>query len=171
MNAISRGQFIASALAVSASAVCRETFAADDALAEAWRLIEEEGACRVVVKDGRIVAVARGRGAGPVLRLLESDFESLANATVVDSVVGLAAAAAAVKGGVARVCARTASETARNFLASNGIPLEAKVVVPTIMNRDLTGPCPLESGLASLTSADAMLAKAESILAGLRSIA
>jgi hypothetical protein len=139
-----------------------------DAESEAWRLIEEEGVCRVVVKGGAVVAVAKGRGAGPVLRLLETDAAALKGATVFDSVVGLAAAAAAVKGGVSKVCARTASEGARAFLAANGVALEAKVVVPQIMNRDMTGPCPLEAGLKGMTSADDMVAQSSSILARLR---
>ena len=167
---MTRRNFISGALAGTLAGVVAATVKrGKDVATEAWRLIEEEGACRVVVKDGEIAAVAKGRGAGPVLRLLETDSAALDGSTVFDSVVGLAAAAAAVKGGAVKVCARTASEGARDFLAANGIELEAKVVVPQIMNRDMTGPCPLEARLKGMTSAAGMVAQSSAILARLRS--
>ncbi len=154
-----------------ASAVGRRLFGSEDAaIAEAWRLIEEEGASRVIVRGGEIAAVAKGRGVRPILALLETDGAALAGAIVVDSVVGLPAAAVAVKGRAAKVLARTASEPARDFLTRSGVPLEAKVVVPNILNRDLTGVCPLEASLVALNGAgpDALVAQAYATLDGLR---
>ncbi len=170
MGKLSRGQFIAAALAgagaagagaaIGVAASRGKAKTAEDAAAEAWRLMEEEGACRVVVKDGTIVSVAKGRGARPALDMLKTSPRSLEGATVFDSVAGLAVAAAAVKGGAAKVCARTASEGAKALLEKNGVALEAKVVVPEIMNRDLTGPCPLESAVSGLEAPAEIVAAA-----------
>ena len=137
---------------------------AEAAEKEALRLIEEEGACRVIVRGGEIVHIESGRGTAPLLRLLANDAEKLEGATLVESVLGLAAAAAAFKGGVEKIIARTASEKAREFLARNAIPLVAETVVPRIMNRDLTGPCPLEASAEGLSSADDIIAAATKTL-------
>ena len=140
----------------------------EDAINEAWRLVEEEGVCRVIVRGSAIVSVERGRGIGPLMRLLDAQPQMLADATVVDSVVGRAAAAVAVKGGVAKVLARTASEGARYILAAGNVPLEAKVVVPHIMNRDLTGVCPIEAATCGFGSPDAIIVAARQTLDALR---
>ncbi len=140
----------------------------EDAINEAWRLVEEEGVCRVIVRGSAIVSVERGRGIGPLMRLLDAQPQMLADATVVDSVVGRAAAAVAVKGGVAKVLARTASEGARDILAAGNVPLEAKVVVPHIMNRDLTGVCPIEAATCGFGSPDAIIVAARQTLDALR---
>lgn len=181
MQSVSRRSFLTSSLAgmaaaagAAAAAAAVPSDAADvfdsdaDALAEAWRLVEEDGCCRVIVRGREIVSKERGRGTGPFLRLLDSRPDVLRGARVVDSTVGIASAAVAVKGGAAKVFARTASEGARDVLARAGIPLEARVVVPHILNRDLSGPCPLESGVAGLAGVDEILVAARQTLAGLR---
>lgn len=169
---MSRRSFIASSfagVAVAASPKPERRFNThSDAIAEAWRLVENDGCCRVIVRGCEIVLTERGRGTGPFLRLLDSRPESLDGATVVDSVVGTASAAVAVKGRVAEVLARTASEGAKDVLARAGIPLEAKVVVPRILNRDMSGPCPLEAGVAGIAGADDILLAARQTLDGLR---
>jgi len=139
------------------------------ALAEAWRLVEEEGVCRAIIQGSAIVSVERGRGVGPLMRLLDAQPQWLKGALLVDSVVGRTAAAAAVKGGVAKVFARTASEGASKILAAANLPLEAKVVVPHIMNRDLTGVCPIEAATQALDTPEAILAAARKALDDLRS--
>ena len=178
---MSRRQFLLSSLAgigaVAASGAAntvlsggevREFAAPDEAIKEAWRLVEEAGFSRVIVKDSAIVAAERGRGVGPLMRLVESSPAILEGATIVDSVVGRAVAAVAVKGGAGKVLARTASAGAREVLAAKGIPLEAKVMVENIMNRDLTGVCPIEAATAGLGDADAIIAAAKLKLDALR---
>jgi hypothetical protein len=175
---ISRRSFLAKSIvgiaaaapvAALAPSAAKNAFATHgEAIAEAMRLVEDEGCCRVVVSGCDIVSTERGRGTGPFLRLLDARPDVLRGAVVVDSVVGTASAAVAVKGGAAKVIARTASEGAKDVLARAGIPLEAEVVVPQILNRDMTGPCPLEAGVAGLTSANDIVASARRTLSDLR---
>lgn len=180
---ISRRGFLASALAGFAAAAAGGTVAAPDggyraetrrfateeaAVAEAWRLIEEEGCCRAIVKGGEIVSVERGRGAGPFIRLLEARPGLLEGAIVVDSTVGTAAAAVAVKGGAVKVLARTASDGAAAVLKRAGVPLEAKVAVRHIMNRLLTGPCPVEASVTGLEDPGEIIAAARRTIESMR---
>lgn len=176
---LSRRGFLASSLAgLGASMTVGETTSTADAgnfptqdaaIAEAWRLVEEYGACRVIIRECKIVSLERGRGLGPFLRLLETRPQCLKGAIVVDSVLGVASAAVAVKGGSVKVLARTASKSACEMLARNGIPFEAKVVVPHILNRNLTGICPLEASTQGLDAPDEIIATARKVLASLRS--
>ena len=179
---LSRRQFLLSSLmglgAVAAAGASGVTAGAggeesnfpspEAALKEAWRLVEEEGVCRVVVRGSSIVSVERGRGVGPLVRLLDARPQLLKGSVVVESVVGRAAAAIAVQGGVARVLARTASEGARDVLSAAQVPLEAKVVVPHIMNRDLTGICPIEAATEGFNSPADIVAAARRTLDTLR---
>ena len=178
---MSRRSFLASSLAsvvtvanASTAAVAappeakREFGSHAEALAEAWRLVEEDGCCRVIVCGREIVSSERGRGVGPFLRLLDARPDVIKGAAIVDSVVGTASAAVAVKGGAEKVFARTASEGAKDVLARAGIPLEAKVVVPHILNRDMSGQCPLEAGVAGLSGVDEIVVAARKTLSALR---
>ena len=140
----------------------------DEAIKAAWRLVEEEGVSRVIVKGDAILSVERGRGVGPLFRLLASSPQLIKGATIVDSVAGRAVAAVAAKGGAKEVLARTASEGAKEVLAASGIPLEAKVMVAHIMNRDLTGTCPIEAATEGLDSPDEIVAAAKRKLDELR---
>lgn len=140
----------------------------DEAIREAWRLVEEEGVSRVIVKGDAILSVERGRGVGPLIRLLASSPDLLKGATIVDSVAGRAVAAVAAKGGAVKVLARTASEGAKEVLAANGIPLEAKVLVGHIMNRDLTGTCPIEVATEGLENPQEIIVAARRKLDELR---
>ena len=180
---MSRRRFLLSSLAgfgaVAASGAAsalpasrtKEYASHEDACNEAWRLIEEDGACRAIVSGRAIVSVEHGRGVGPLMRLMASNPSLLDGTVMVDSVVGRAAAAIAVKGGVKKVLARTASEGAKSVLARGGVALEAKVVVPGIMNRDLTGACPVEAATAGLESPDEIIAATARTLDALRNSA
>lgn len=178
MSDMSRRKFLLSSLAgLGAAAVTRAglggdlgyTFGThDEAVREAWRLVEEDGAARAIVKGCEVVSVERGRGVGPLIRLLVSSPQLLKGATIVDSVAGRAVAAVAAKGGAKEVLARTASEGAKEVLAASGIPLEAKVMVAHIMNRDLTGTCPIEAATEGLDSPDEIVAAAKRKLDELR---
>jgi len=127
-----------------------------DALAEARKLLEGGFAC-VLLKDGVIIARVKGRGVSPLLDLLDHAPDKLRGAWLVDRVIGRAAAAIAVMGGVKRVDTLLAAEGAKDILAKKGITLSADKTVPMILNRDKTGSCPMEAAVKKLSEPKAML--------------
>ena len=140
----------------------------DDALAEAKSLIESRGFACVLLKDGVIVARMKGRGVSPLLDLLDNAPDKLRGAWLVDRVIGRAAAAIAVMGGVARVHAMLAAEGAANIFAKKGIEFSADKTVPVILNRDKTGSCPMEAAVKKLSDPKAMLKAIRKRIAELR---
>ena len=119
-----------------------------DVLDEAARLIRVGRAGVVLVKDGVIALVEpNGPGVKPILGIHDDFPEDLKGATVVDKVVGRAAAAIALDGGAARVHGLLMSEEARAFLEAHGVPATAERSVPRILNRAHDGLCPLEDAV------------------------
>lgn len=92
---------------------------------------------------------AEGKGVQPILTLLDKD--ALRDATVVDKVIGRAAAAVAIVGKVRRVHALLMSEEAKSLLEKHGVHTSADKVVPKILNRELTASCPMEATVAKET--------------------
>ena len=114
-----------------------------------------EGASSVVARDGVIVAKESGRGVAPLLKL--HDMGLLKGAILADKVIGRAAAAIAVSGGVRKVWAALISDDAAELLAASGVEWAAKERVPRILNRDKSGMCPFEKAVEGLSDAGKML--------------
>ena len=131
---------------------------AGEVLDEAISLIEKQGKSCVIVKDGVIAAVNEGRGIKPLLELVDRDKSKLEGATVVDKVIGRAAASICIVAKVKRVCALMASNDAIALLAKHGIECEARERVEMILNRARTGSCPMEAACANLDDPAAMVA-------------
>jgi len=100
-------------------------------------------------RDGKTVAREFGRGVGPALKLLDAGL--LVGSEVCDHIVGRAAAAIFVVGGVVRVHADVMSEGAARLLAGHGVPASSDVVTDEIVNRQGTGSCPMEAAVAALS--------------------
>lgn len=113
-------------------------------------------------RDGKIVARERGRGIGPALLLFRKGL--LAGSDVADHIVGRAAAAIFVAGGVAKIHADVMSEGAAKFLSEHGIPNSADVLTSEIVNRRGTGPCPMEAAVKGLDDPKEMVAAVERTL-------
>jgi len=112
----------------------------------------------VVLKDGRIAEIERGRGVSPLLRLYDRDRTALRGGIVVDKVIGRAAAAIAICGGARFVHGRIMSEDAQSFLKDNGIPSSCTLMVKRILNQRRDGLCPLERSVLGITEPAAALA-------------
>ena len=78
---------------------------------EARRLILEEDAPCVFLKDGKIAKVGEGTGVRPLIAVLEQEPELFRGAEVVDKIVGKAAAMLSVLGGAKRVVGLTMGTT------------------------------------------------------------
>lgn len=105
-------------------------------------LLGAESNSLVVVRDGRMLFSSRLPGIQPLLDALDSNV--LPGSAVADKVVGRAAAMIVTQGGVTSVHTPVMSQGAVEVLTDNGVLYCADTIVPGILNRDGTGPCPME---------------------------
>ncbi len=119
--------------------------------------ILKTGGHSLVVDNGTLHAYD-GCGVSDLYRLVAENPEMLYMAEVADKVVGKAAAALMVKGGVRKVFAVVASELASELLRQNGVELDCETLVPYIENRRRTGWCPLETRCKDCVSVDECVA-------------
>ena len=111
---------------------------------EKIRQLEQSGLSIQIEQDGQIIFQSAEPMLKPLFLCLNEQREQMRGATVIDKIVGLAAAYLCVLGQVGEVFAPLASESAKRFLAENHITLQASLIIPQIMNRDNSGPCPME---------------------------
>lgn len=130
--------------------VPREDLLGEDTdLAKARKLVLS-GHALALVKGGTVLYVSDGNGLRPLLEASLVLGKDAAGASLGDRVVGLAVARVALHLGVAGVYGGTGSQKAGRELDRVGVPYLFDRTVPAIMNRDGTGPCPMET-LASVT--------------------
>lgn len=133
-------------LATAGAAYAAET----DPVETARKLIVEGKAECVVIRGGRLFR-ENGRGVSPLLEFhdhREPGF--LKGATVVDKVIGRAAAMIILSGGATRVHGELMSEDAKALLESKGITVSYGTLVPRILNADKSDLCPLEKSVAGI---------------------
>lgn len=136
---------------------------------EAVKMVHENRAECVVVKDNAILAVERGRGVSPLLKLYDTKKELMAGATVVDKVIGRAAAFIVIKGKAKAVYGKIMSEDAKELLAQYDIKATHDLLVPRILNRKRDGLCPLEDSVKDAKDADSALKSMRKRIIELRS--
>ena len=127
-----------------------------DLIAEMSALIQHGGAAVVTAKDGVIQTHEEGRGVLPILKLLDEG--KLRHTLVVDKVIGRAAAAICIVGGARQVHGLLMSEDAKKLLTQKGITATAGKLVPRILDRKMSGGCPLEATVAEETDPEKMVA-------------
>lgn len=97
----------------------------------------------LVISNGSIRTFDK-RGIADLYAVLKQDPEFLNGASLADKVIGKAAAALMVLGGVREVYSDIICLSAIDLLRNNKIQLNYGIVVPNITNRTKTGLCPLE---------------------------
>lgn len=123
----------------------------------AVRDIKEGKSSCIVIKDGKKVKSVLSRGVKPILEMLEDN--CLQDATVVDKVVGRAAAFVMVQGGVKSCYAVNVSEGAVQVFVQFGIDFKYENISEHIVNRTGDGICPMEQAVVGITSpSEAILA-------------
>ena len=99
----------------------------------------------VLIRKGeQVVFTSREPMLRPLLKAIDQLGPALRGATVVDRIVGKAAALLCAYAGVGEVLTPLASEPAIDLLTARGIPVSARRIVPYIRNRDGTDMCPME---------------------------
>lgn len=109
---------------------------------EIIQLLHKEGySCVIANKEIRTFSQ---HGVKDLYDLLENDADFLKDALVADKVIGKAAAAILILGGIKEIYADVISLPALELLRTTKIKVSFGQEVPHIINRDRTGWCPLE---------------------------
>ena len=98
-----------------------------------------------------------GRGISDLMRLLTTSPDLLKGARLADKVVGKAAAALMVLGGVGELYASLVSDGALRLLRGTGIKVSYDERVDHIVNRDGTDWCPMEKACRDCLTAEECL--------------
>jgi len=141
----------------------------ESAVSEASAMIREGKAECVLVREGKIVYVERGRGVSPLLNVYDQHRDEMKGAIVVDKVIGRAAACIAICGKVTHVHGEVMSEDAVEFLKENGITASSTLLVPRILNRKRDGLCPLEKSVEGITDPEKALVSLQAKIEALKS--
>lgn len=127
--------------------------------------ILRKGNYSCVIRNGSDVRTFTRRGVADLYGLLKEDATFLNGAVLADKVIGKAAAALAVLGGVKELYAEVISLSALILLREAGVDADFQIVVPFIRNRDGNDWCPLEMACYKEKDANDILPKIESFLA------
>ena len=101
----------------------------------------------LLVRNHGVTTRHENRGVQDLLTLIESQPERLKGAVVADKLIGKAAAALMIVGGVKEVHTNLICTPARELFEQAGVQIVASEEVPQILNRDHSGQCPIDSRL------------------------
>ena len=101
----------------------------------------------LIVRNAGLTTEYQQHGVNDLLQLLENEPQRLQGAVVADKMIGKAAAAIMVVGGVKQVHTNLISTPAREMLEKAGVQVSAAEEVEMILNRDKTGQCPMDKSL------------------------
>ncbi len=118
-------------------------------------ILSGEAECVLLTKDQMIIE--RGRGVSPLLNIYDDHRAEMADAHVVDKVIGRATAAMAIAGKVRHVHGELMSEDAVEYLEDYGIRATYTKLVPRILNRTLTDRCPMELAVDGIEDPEAAI--------------
>lgn len=124
-----------------------------------------EGGHTLVVANGNVFRTFDGRGVADLYRLLREEPEFLRGAVVADKVVGKAAAALMLLGGVAELHTDIISGKAIELLHGSSLRYAYDLEVPHIINRTQDGWCPLETRCRDCRTAEKCLTQIEAFIA------
>lgn len=124
-------------------------------LLKARKLLDSENYTCVVCRDDQVYT-ATARGVAPLLFWLDTGLD-LTGFSAADRVVGRGAAFLYCLLGIREISARVMSYPAAEVLRSHGIDIQADVLVEGIINREGTGPCPFESAVINIQTAQEAL--------------
>ncbi len=127
-----------------------------DLTAEMISCIERGDSC-VLGRNGIIIARDKGRGIKPLLVFLDSG--KLDGAIVADKIIGRAAAAICIVGGVEEVYAKVMSEGAKELLEKHNVKVSYKEITKEIINRQKNGICPMEAKVHGIDDPKGMVEK------------
>ena len=101
----------------------------------------------LIVRNAGLTTEYHQHGVNDLMQLLENEPQRLQGAVVADKMIGKAAAALMVVGGVKQVHTNLICTPAREMLEKAGVQVTAAEEVEMILNRDRTGQCPMDQSL------------------------
>ncbi len=119
---------------------------------KAIKIIENNNATCVVIKDNKIIKTDNGRGIGSLIKMYEEGL--LRDTVVVDKIIGKAAATIFALARIKKCFGFTMSKSAKSLLESNNIKCEYKTLTDYIVNRKGDGMCPMESSIINSNDLD-----------------
>ncbi|MDE6449876.1 MAG: DUF1893 domain-containing protein [Muribaculaceae bacterium] len=126
-------------------------------LDRACRLLDELDCSCVIIGGDDAVTTCHRRGVIDLYEILVNKPSVLNGAVIADKVVGKGAAAIMALGRIAAVHSRVMSRAAIGLLRQEGIPAVYDTETSGIINRAGSGPCPVESLCAGLSTPSACL--------------
>ena len=137
---------------------------------EELKRILHDGAHSLVVRSvGGDISTHDGMGVSDLLRMVDGQPGGLLRgARVADKVVGKAAAALMVLGGVSEAWGDVMSAPAAELLNANGVAVTHGVLVNHIENRSHTGWCPLETACRCCATAEECLVAIKAFVAAMK---
>lgn len=121
-------------------------------LSNARRLLDE-GCYTCVICRGADIHTATARGVKPLVNWLDAGLDVMGGSAA-DKVVGKATAFLYCLLDVRAVYAHIMSRGAAQVLRDAGIEVQYGTLVPGIINRAGTGPCPFEAAVSEITASD-----------------
>ena len=122
-----------------------------------------DGRHSLVIRNAK-TCVYDGHGIADLYRLLHSEPEKLRNSTVADKVVGKAAMALMMVGGVSEVYAAVISDLALRLSAQSAVAVSYGRRVDHITRHDGVGWCPMEELCRECATASECLYKIEEMM-------
>ena len=129
-------------------------------------ILQREG-CSCVIANRGEVRIFRERGVKDLHTLYTANPDFLCGASVADKVVGKAAAALMILGGVERLYAKTISNQAVELLSNSTVEVEYGDTVPYIINRTKTDLCPMEKATKDMTNLEEIFASIDAFVRSL----
>ena len=104
------------------------------------------------------------RGIATLLQIIDKNSNELSGATVVDKVVGKAAAALMIVGGVSELHALLITQGALSLLATSDIHVSYDTLTDHIINRNHTGWCPMEMACRDCVTAEECITEIRNLI-------
>ena len=118
--------------------------------------LKREGCSLAVARDNQVIFTSQHPGVAGLLEALDKGL--LPGSALADKVIGRAAAMIAVAGGVKSVYTPLISVGGQQALEQAGLDFIAEKSVPGIINRQGTGPCPMEEATKDIDDPAAAVA-------------
>lgn len=110
------------------------------------------------------ISVYDTRGIATLMQIIDKDSNELSGATVVDKVVGKAAAALMIVGGVSELHALLITQGALSLLATSDIRVSYDTLTDHIFNRNHTGWCPMELACRDCVTAEECITEIRNLI-------
>lgn len=120
-------------------------------------MLNEQGLSLLVYNHDSLTTHAN-RGVQDLLQLISEQPERLNGAVVADKIIGKAAAAIMVTGGVKEVHTNIICTPAKELFEHHGILVFATEEVPMILNRDQSSMCPIDTRIQEVESVEECVA-------------